>query len=158
MPPCILGEAVVERQCRHIETEIGRALDVGVSTENIGTGSGMANISGNEQQDAAGANVRSAGGELGLPHGPDQGRRALLGEYFGDALDLRLRQTGDALHFSGWPFLDLPTHVFRSIDPLADEFRVLPGEAGPSQKATAIESAIRCGRKCSKRAAARLLL
>jgi hypothetical protein len=35
MPPGILGQAVVERQARDIEAEIGGALDIGVTAENI---------------------------------------------------------------------------------------------------------------------------
>ena len=97
MPPGVFGKTVIERQRRHIEAEIGRALHVGVAAENIGAAAGVSDIAGGEQQDAAGADVRRAGRELGLAHRPDQRRGLLLGEDFGDVLDLRFRQTGDAL-------------------------------------------------------------
>ena len=64
--------------------------------------------------------------ELGLPHGPDQRRRALLGKYLGDPLDLRFRQAGDALDLVGRPLVDLLADLVHAVDPLADELLVLP--------------------------------
>ena len=126
MPPGALVEAVVERQGRHIEAEIGGALDVGVAAEDIGAAAVMADIAGGEQQDAARADIRRADRELGLAHRPDQRRGPLLGEDLGDALDLRFRQAGDALDLVGRPLLDLLADLVHAVDALAEEFLVLP--------------------------------
>ena len=44
MPPCALIEAVIERQRRHIEAEIGSPLDVGVTSENVGPAPGKSTL------------------------------------------------------------------------------------------------------------------
>ena len=72
MPPGVLVKPVVERQRRHIEAEIGCALDVVVPAENVGAVAVVTDIAGGEQQDAAGAHVRRSHRELGLAHRPDQ--------------------------------------------------------------------------------------
>ena len=126
MPPGLFGKAVIERQRRHIEAEIGGALHVGMAAENIGAAAGMTDIAGGEQQNAACADIRRAGGELGLAHRPDQRRRLLLGEDLGDVLDLRFGQAGDALDLVGRPLRDLLADFVDAVDALADEFLVLP--------------------------------
>jgi hypothetical protein len=88
MSPGLFGKTVIERQRRHIEAEVGGALHIGVATKDIGAAARVSHIAGGEQQNAARANVRRAGRELGLSHRPDQRRRLLLGEDFGDVLDL----------------------------------------------------------------------
>ncbi len=126
MPPGPLVQAVIERQRRYIEAEIGRALHVVMAAENIGAAAGMTDISGGEQQDAARANVCRSDCVLGLAHRPDQARGLLLGEYLGNTFDLRLGKPGDAFHLVRRPFLDFLADVLHPIDPLADEFLILP--------------------------------
>ncbi len=126
MSPCALRKAVIERERRHIEAEVGRALDVGVAAEDVGAAAGHADVAGGEQQEAAGADVGRAGRELRLAHRPDQRRWFLMGEDVGDVLHLRFRQAGDSLHLGGRPFRDLVADLVQAPDPLADEFLVLP--------------------------------
>ncbi len=126
VPPGLLGKAVVERQRRHVEPEVGRALDVGVAAENIGAAAGVADIAGGEQQDAAGPDIGRAGRELGLSHRPDQRRRFLFGEDLGDVPDLRLREAGDALDLGGRPLRHLGADLVHAVDALAEEFLVFP--------------------------------
>ncbi|MGY3122396.1 hypothetical protein ACVWXQ_006333 [Bradyrhizobium sp. S3.14.4] len=87
---------------------------------------GQPHVAGGEQQQAAGADIGGAGGELGLPHRPDQGGRLLFGEQFGDVLDLRLRQAGHALDLLGRPLRNLLPDLIQAIDALSEEFLVLP--------------------------------
>ncbi len=87
---------------------------------------GLPDIAGREQQDTAGADVRCSDRELGLTHGPDQCRRPILRKYFGDVLDLRFRQAGDALDLVGWPLRHLRADIIQAVDTLANEFLVLP--------------------------------
>ena len=124
--PGALGEAVVERQRRDIEAEVGGALHVAVAAEDVGAVAEAADIAGGEQQDAAGANVGGADRELGLAHRPDQRRWPLLGENLGDALDLRFRQAADALDLGRIPLLDFLADVVHAVDALLDELLVLP--------------------------------
>ena len=126
MPPGVFGKTVIERQRRHIEAEIGGALHIGVAAKNVGAAAGVSDIAGGEQQDAAGTDIRGAGRELGLPHRPDQRRRLFLGEDFGDVLDLRFGQTGDALDLVGRPLRHLLADFVDAVDALAQEFLVLP--------------------------------
>ena len=63
---------------------------------------------------------------LGLAHRPDQAARLLLGEGFGDALELRLGDAGDPLDFFRRVFFDFLAHVVHAVDALLDEFLVLP--------------------------------
>ena len=49
-----------------------------------------------------------------------------LGEDLGDALELRVRNAGDALDLLGRPLLDLLADVVHAVDALADELLVLP--------------------------------
>src|SRR5258707_534209 len=126
MSPRVFGKTVVERQRRHIETEIGGALHVGVATKYIGAAPGISDIAGGEQQDAARIDIRRAGCELGLSHGPDQRRGPFLGEDFGDMLDLRFRQTRDPFHLVGRPLRHLFADFVDAVDALAQEFLVLP--------------------------------
>jgi hypothetical protein len=88
MPPGVFGKTVIERQRCHIEAKIGGTLHIGMTTKNVGAAPGVSNIAGGEQQNAARTDVRRAGRELGLSHRPDQRRRLLLGEDFGDMFDL----------------------------------------------------------------------
>ena len=126
MPPRVFGKTVIERQRRHIETEIGGALHIGVTTKYIGAAPGISDIAGGEQQDAARTDIRRAGRELGLSHGPDQRRGLFLGEDFGDMLDLRFRQTRDPFHLVGRPLRHLFADFVDAVDALAQEFLVLP--------------------------------
>jgi hypothetical protein len=124
--PRAFHQTVVKRQRHDIETEVGRALHVAMAAENIGAVSEVADVAGCQQQNAAGANIGGADGELSLPHRPDQRRGLLLGEHLGDALDLRLRQTGHALDLIGCPFLDFLADIVHAVDALLDELLVLP--------------------------------
>ena len=126
MPPGVLGKAVVERQRRHIEAEIGGPLHVGVAAENIGAVPGMPDIAGGKQQNAAGTDIRRAGRELGLSHRPDQGRGLFLGEGFGDMLDLCLRQTGDAFDLVRRPLRHLLADIVDAVNPLTQKLLVFP--------------------------------
>ena len=126
MLPCLLGKTVIERQRRHIEAEIGGTLDIGVAAENICSSAGMTDIAGGEQQDATCPHICSSGRKLRLAHRPDQRRRLLVGENFGDMLDLGFRQTGDALDLVRRPFRDFLADILDAIDPLLDKFLVFP--------------------------------
>ncbi len=126
MLPGALGEAVIERQVRDIEAEIGRALDVGVAAEDVGAGAGLADIAGQKQRDAGGAHVGGADGLLRLAHAPDQGRRLLRREFLRDALQLLAGHAGDALDLLRRILLDLLDELLDAVDALADEFLVLP--------------------------------
>ena len=126
MPPCVLGKAVIEGQSCHIEAEIGSALDIGVTSEDVGAAAGMTHIAGGGQQDAACSHICRTDGELRLAHRPDECRRLFVGEDVRDVPDLRFRQAGDALDLVGRPFRDLVTDLVHAVDPLADEFLVLP--------------------------------
>ena len=126
MFPRAFDEAVIKRQRRHIEAEIGRALHIGVAAENVGAGSRRADIAGRETQDAEGAHVGGADGVLRRAHAPDQGRRLVLRKHFGDALQLLARHAGDALDFVGRPLRDFLAHIVHAVDALADEFLVFP--------------------------------
>ena len=124
--PRILGKAVVERQRRHIEAEIGRALDVVVATKDVGACADVTDIAGGEQQYAARAHVGRADRVLSLAHRPDQGRGFLRGKNLGDAFDLRFRQTGDAFDLGRRPLLHLLADFVHAVDALSNEFLVFP--------------------------------
>ena len=126
MPPRFLGQAVIERQRRHIEAEIGGALHIGMAAENIGAAAGMPDIAGREQQNAARADICRAGGELRLAHRPDQRGGLLVSEKFGDVLDLGFGQAGDALDLVRRPFRDFLADILDAVDALVNEFLVLP--------------------------------
>src|SRR6266436_9780698 len=126
MLPRVLRKAVVERQRRYIEPEIGRALDVVVATEDVGAGADVTDIAGGEQQDAARAHVGGAERVLGLSHRPNQSGGLLRGEDLRDALDLRFRQAGHALDLGRRPLLGLLADLVHAVDALADEFLVFP--------------------------------
>src|ERR1700686_2634002 len=126
MPPSLFRETVIERQRRYIEAEIGGALHIGVAAKDVGTGAGVSDIAGGEKQNAAGADIGRSGGELGLSHRPDQRRRLLLGEGFGDVLDLRFGQAGDALDLVRRPLRRMLADFVDAVDAMAQEFLVLP--------------------------------
>src|SRR5262245_38945422 len=126
MLPGAFGEPVVERQRHDIEAEIGGALNVTVAAEDVGAVAEAADIAGSEEDRAEGAHVGGTDGMLGGAHAPDQGRRSLLGEDLGDALELRLRNAGHALDLVGRPLFDLLADVVHAVDALLDELLVLP--------------------------------
>ena len=126
MLPRLFGKTVVERQRRHIETEIGGALHVGVAAENIGAPAGMPDVAGGKQQNAAGPDICRAGGELGLAHCPDKRGGLLVSEHVGDVLDLCFRQAGDTLDLVRRPFRHFLADIVDAVDALVDEFLVLP--------------------------------
>src|SRR4051794_32991170 len=97
-----------------------------MAAENVGTASGMTDIPGRQQQNTAGANIRRPGRELSLPHRPDQRRRLLLSENFGDMPDLRFRQTRYALDLRRGPLVNLLTYLVEAIDPLVEKFLIFP--------------------------------
>jgi hypothetical protein len=88
MPPGVLGEAVVEGEGGDIESDVGCALHVVMTAEDIRTVTEAADVAGGEHQDATGANIGCADGVLGLAHAPDQGRRFFRGKDLGDTLEL----------------------------------------------------------------------
>ena len=126
VPPCRLGEAVVERQGHDIEAEIGRALNVGMTAENIGAHARTANVACCQQQDAARANVCGTNRMLRLTHRPDETRRFVFSEFFGDALELLARHTADALDFLRRILFDLLADVIHAVNALLDELLVFP--------------------------------
>ena len=126
MLPGTFGEAVVERQRHGIDANVGRALHVAVAAEDVGAGAGRADVAGRQQQHAARANVGGADRVLGRAHAPDQRRRLLGREHFGDALELRARNAADALDLFRIPLLDFLARVFQAVDALLDELLVLP--------------------------------
>src|SRR5262249_4927309 len=112
---------------RHdIEADVGSALHVIVAAEDIRARSGGADISCEQQQHAAGADIGGADSVLGLAHAPDQGGWFLGGEHFGDALELRARNAGDFFYLLRGPFFHFLAGVFKTVDALADELLVLP--------------------------------
>ena len=126
MLPGAFGKSVVEGQRHDIEADIGRALDVVVTTENICAGSGLADVSGEQEGNAARPHVGGADRVLGLAHAPDQRRGLLRGEHLGNALKLRAGHTADAFDLVRRPLLDLLANVVKAIDALPDELLVLP--------------------------------
>src|SRR5207237_3035237 len=108
------------------EADIGSALDVVVTTENICAGSGLADVSGEQEGNAARPHVGGADCVLGLAHSPDQRRGLLRGEHLGNALKLRAGHAADAFDLVRRPLLDLLANVVKAIDALPDELLVLP--------------------------------
>ncbi|GJE45963.1 hypothetical protein AEGHOMDF_5163 [Methylobacterium soli] len=126
MLPAAFDEPVIERQRRHIEAEIGRALNVGVSAEDVGAGARLADIAGGQAEDAQSPDIGGADRVLGRAHAPDQRRGLLLGKELGDALELLARNPGDPLDLLGRPLGDFLADVVHAVDALADEVLVLP--------------------------------
>ena len=124
--PGAFREAVVERQCHDIETDVGCTLHVVMATEDVGTLSGTADIAGEQQQHAAGAHVGSADRVLGLAHAPDQRRWLFRREHLGDASELFARNAGYALDLFRIPLLHFLARIFETVDALPDELLVFP--------------------------------
>src|SRR5205807_3387115 len=97
-----------------------------MATKNIGAGAGASDIAGGEQQDAACPNIGGPGRVLSLSHRPDQRRRLLLGENFGDVFDLDLGQAGDALDLVWRPLRYFLADIVDAVDLLSNEFLVFP--------------------------------
>eukprot|EP01136_Pigoraptor_vietnamica_P020217 Opistho-1_new@68782 len=117
VPPCAFDEAVVERQRHDIEAEVGRALHVGVAAEDVGAGTGRADVAGRQQRDAERAHVGGADRVLGRAHAPDQRRRLLRREHLGDALELGAGHAGHLLDHVRRVFLDFLADVVHAVDP-----------------------------------------
>jgi len=63
-----------------------------LTTKYIGAAPGISDIAGGEQQDAARTDIRRAGRELGLSHGPGSASRAFpLAKISAIMLDLRIQ-------------------------------------------------------------------
>ncbi len=150
MLPGAFDEAVVERQRHDIEAEVGRTLHVAVAAEDVGAVAEAADIAGGEQQDAAGAHIGGADRVLRLAHRPDQAGGLLLRECLGDALELRLRNAGDALDLVRRPLLDLLADVVHAVDALADEFLVLPAVLEDVPEHPVDRSGCRCPAGCAR--------
>src|SRR5690242_7313056 len=73
MFPCRFSEAVIERQARDIEPEVGCALNVGVTAEYVGAYTGTPYIPGGQQRDAGSPYIGGTDAMLCLSHAPDQG-------------------------------------------------------------------------------------
>ena len=126
MLPRAFREAVVERQRHDIETEVGGALHVAVTAEDVGPGAEFADVAGRQECGAERAHVSGADRVLGSAHAPDQRRRLLRGEHLGNALELLARHPGHALNFLGIPLLDFLERVVHAVDTLLDELFVFP--------------------------------
>ena len=126
VPPRTFREAIVARQRSRLDAEVGRALDVVVSTEDIGATAGRAHIAERELQNAVGAHVAIADRVLGGSHAPDQRRGLVVGECPSDTAKLRTRNAGDVLNLFGRPLLHLIAHVLHAPDALVDEVLVFP--------------------------------
>src|SRR6185437_5817544 len=124
--PRAFGQPVVEGQRHDIEADVGRTLHVVVAAEDVRAGAGPADISGEQQKNAARAYVSGAHRVLRLTHAPDQRGWPLRGEHFRNALDLSAGNPGDSFHLFGIPFLHFLARILEAIDALADEFLVLP--------------------------------
>src|ERR1035437_6989350 len=126
MLPRAFSETVVEWQGHDIEPDVGRALDVVVAAEDVGSSAGLADIAGCQQRDAACADVGCADRVLGLAHAPDQRRRLLRREHLRHALELLSRNAANAFDLVGSPFVDFLARLLEAVDALFDEFLVLP--------------------------------
>ena len=124
--PGAFDQAVIERQRRDIEADIGRALHVAVAAEDVGAAAECADIAGRQQQVAIRPDVGGADGVLGAAHAPDEGRGLLLGEGLGDLFHLFAGNPGDALDFLRRPLRDFGADLVHAVDALLDEFLVFP--------------------------------
>ena len=105
MLPGAFDEAVIERQRRDIEADIGRALHVAVAAEDVGAAAEGADIAGCQQQVAIGTDVGGADGVLGAAHAPDKGRRLRLAKvsatFFSCSPGIPVtRSTSSGVHFA----------------------------------------------------------
>ena len=87
---------------------------------------GRADISCQQQCDAAGAHIGGADGVLGLTHAPDESRRLLGGEHLRNALELFAGNPADSLDLFRRPLLDLLPGILKAVYTLLDEFLVFP--------------------------------
>src|SRR5207302_10437330 len=115
-----------ERQRHDIEPNVGRALHVVMATEDVGTRASLADIACHQQCNATCTYIRGANRLLGLAHSPNQGCRLFRCEHLGDALELLAGNAADALDFFRSPLLHLLAEIVEAVDPLLDEFLVLP--------------------------------
>ncbi len=126
MFPRTFHQAVVERQRRDIEADIGRALHVAMAAENVGTRTKGADISGCEQQRAIGPHVRGADGVLRSAHAPDERGRLHLRECLGNLLHLFDGNASNPFDLIRRPFGDLGTNLIHAVHPLSNELLVFP--------------------------------
>src|SRR5690606_2455385 len=109
-----------------VGTDVGRALHVVVTTEDVGTAARHADVAERELQAVVGTHVVGADGVLRAAHAPDEGAGTALGQGPGDLQQRITRHAGDPLDFLRIPLLDLFAHLVHAIDALADVLRVFP--------------------------------
>ena len=126
MLPCPFDQPVIERQIGDIETHIGGALHIAVTTEDVGAGALRSDIAGGQQQGAESAHIGGADGLLRRAHAPDQSGRLLRGKGLGHALELLARYAGDPLNLFGCPFRNFLANLVHAVNALGDKVFVFP--------------------------------
>ncbi len=121
------GQAVVARQRIGVRADIGGALHIVVTTEDVGAAARLADIAQRQLHDARRAHDGVADGVLGLAHAPHQRARAVHRHHLGDLAHLRL---GHATHF--FDLIRRPlgehfvAHLVHAVDAVVDERLVFP--------------------------------
>ena len=120
------SQAVVAGQRIGEHAEVGRALHVVMTTEDVGAATGYTDIAECQLERAVGPGVVVADRVLGAAHAPDEGAGTVVGHRLGCRIHLVLRYPGDALDLVRRPLGDLGHDLFHAVDALADVLLVFP--------------------------------
>ncbi|EFO30422.1 hypothetical protein TRICHSKD4_4013 [Roseibium sp. TrichSKD4] len=107
-------------------TKVCCALHVVVATENVGTATSFTHVAECKLQHAVSAGVVVAVCMLCTTHAPDNGARTVVGKCASNALELRPRNTGNALNLFGIPLGNFFLDLVHTPDALANELFIFP--------------------------------
>src|SRR5699024_3167966 len=106
MLPAGIGQWIITWQAVRVRADVGRALDVVMTTADVGAATGNADVAQRQLQAVVGAHVVVGEGVLGAAHAPDEGTGPILGHGLGDLVAAVTPDPGDALDFVRRPFGD----------------------------------------------------
>ena len=125
--PGALRQTIVARQRIRVGADVGRALHIVVTTENVGTTAALAHIAQGELQQARCPHHRVAGRVLGLSHAPDDRAGTILGHGLGHPVGRRFIDPTGFEHGLRRPLgHDFSLDLVHAPDPVFDVLLVFP--------------------------------
>ena len=124
--PGTLRQTVITRQGVTEHAEVGGALYVVMTAEDVGAATGGAHVAECQLESAVGTGIVITDSVLRTTHAPDEGTRAIFCHNLRGTLDGLFRHPGDPFDFIRRPLRHLGTDIVHAVDTLLDELLVFP--------------------------------
>ena len=126
MLPRARGQAIVPRQRVRQDAEVGSALDVIVTAEDVGAAARFTHVTQGQLEVTVGTGVVVANGVLSTTHAPNEGARSVICHDLGSLVDQLFTHASHIMSDVGRPVGNLLLDIVHPPDPLVNELFIFP--------------------------------